>query len=127
MTDMDFQRWLARYAEAWIAGNPDAVVYLFSVDAAYYETPFDEPMIGTSAIHKYWTDGAKNAQTDVTFRATPILLDGNTGFARWQATFRRVPSETFVELDGVLSARFDSEKRCDEFREWWHRRETPRA
>jgi hypothetical protein len=30
-----------------------------------------------------------------------------------------------VELDGVLAARFAADGRCREFREWWHRRETP--
>ena len=120
----DFQQWLERYGKAWVEGDPDAVVQLFSADAAYYETPFDEPMIGTEAIRRYWTEGATKAQTDVTFEATPVSLSGSTGFARWRATFRRVPSKEFVELDGVLSARFDDAMRCEEFREWWHRRET---
>jgi len=124
MTIDDVRQWLNRYGNAWVAGDPDAVVQLFSADAAYYETPFDEPMIGTEAIRRYWTEGAKNAQTDVTFEATPVSVSGNTAFACWRATFRRVPSKAFVELDGVLSGRFDEEMRCAEFREWWHRKET---
>lgn len=120
-----FQEWLGRYGNAWMAGDPEAAVGLFCADAAYYETPFDEPMIGTEAIRRYWTEGAKNAQVEVRFEATPVSLSGDTGFARWRATFRRVPSKVFVELDGVLSARFDDRMRCAEFREWWHRRETP--
>jgi hypothetical protein len=99
-------------------------VQLFSVDAAYYETPFDAPLIGAEDIHRYWTEGAKNGQANVTFEAASIFTDRNVGFARWTATFRRVPSGTLVELDGVLSARFDGEMRCTEFREWWHRRES---
>lgn len=124
MTNEDFQHWLARYGRAWVAGDPDAVVQLFSLEAAYYETPFDEPMIGTEAIHRYWTEGAKNAQSDVTFEATAVTISQRTGFALWRATFRRVPSQVFVELDGVLSAQFDGAMRCSEFREWWHRKET---
>lgn len=124
MTNREFQQWLDHYGNAWAAGDPDAALQLFSPDAAYYETPFDAPMVGAAAIHRYWTEGAKNAQTDVTFEATPISFSGSTGFARWRATFRRVPSGTFVALDGVLSARFDDAMRCEEFREWWHRKET---
>ena len=124
MTVHDFLQWLDRYGNAWVAGDPEAAVALFSADAAYYETPFAAPMIGTEAIRRYWTEGAKNAQIDVAFEATPVSLSGNTGFARWRATFRRVPSKTFVELDGVLAARFDDAMRCEEFREWWHRKET---
>lgn len=125
MTHDDFQEWLDRYGAAWEAGDPDAAVRLFSPDAAYYETPFDAPMTGSAQIHKYWTEGAKNAQTDVKFQAYQSSLSGNTGFALWRASLRRVPSDILVELDGALSASFDGEGRCQEFREWWHRRETP--
>ena len=114
----DFQLWLERYGQAWMAGDPDAAVQLFSADAAYYEEPFADPMVGSEAIHRYWTEGGKNGQADTAFAATPISVDRDTGFALWRATFRRMPSATFVELDGVLSARFDERMRCTEFREW---------
>jgi SnoaL-like domain len=123
MTTGDFQHWLDLYGNAWVAGDSDAVVQLFTADAAYYETPFDAPMIGTQAIHRYWTEGAKSSQTDVTFQALPISFDQDTGCAHWRATFRRVPSRTFVELDGVLLVKFTAARRCQELREWWHRRE----
>jgi glyoxylase I family protein len=119
-----FQRWLDGYGQAWMTGDPQAAVQLFTPSAAYHETPFDSPMVGAEAIRRYWTEGAKNAQTDVQFEATPLWFDGTTGVARWRATFRRVPSMGFVELDGTLLARFDDEMRCEEFREWWHRRES---
>lgn len=119
-----FQRWLDGYGQAWMTGDPQAAVQLFAPSAAYHETPFDPPMVGTEAIRRYWTEGAKNAQTAVQFEATLLWFDGTTGVARWRATFRRVPSRVFVELDGTLLARFDDEMRCEEFREWWHRRES---
>lgn len=120
----NFESWLREYGEAWTNGDPDAAARLFSPDAAYFETPFAPAMVGTAAIHQYWTEGAKNAQTDVTFSAKVISFQGKTGFAKWHATFRRVPSQVFVELDGVLLARFDDSMRCAEFREWWHRSES---
>jgi ketosteroid isomerase-like protein len=92
MTLQAFEQWLKRYGEAWVAGDPDAVVELFSPNAAYHETPFDPPMVGAGAIRQYWTDGAKNAQTHVRFEATPASVNGRTGYAQWHATFERVPS-----------------------------------
>lgn len=123
MTREDFEQWLRRYGEAWTAGDPEAVIALFAADAAYFETPFEPPMVGHAAIRRYWTEGAKNAQTGVRFAATVVAFDGTAGCARWQASFRRVPSGVSVELDGVLQAWFDVGQRCREFREWWHRRE----
>jgi ketosteroid isomerase-like protein len=122
-----FEEWLRRYGRAWIAGDPEAVVAIFAPDAAYHENPFEPPMVGVDAIRHYWTIGAKHGQRNVTFDATPIAVDGDTGYAHWRASFTRVATGAFVELDGVLAARFDESGRCCEFREWWHRRETSAA
>jgi len=81
-------------------------------------------MIGHEAIRQYWTEGAMSAQRNVRFSAHPLAFDGRTGYALWTATFERVPSGVLVELDGVLSAAFDEQMRCELFREWWHRRES---
>jgi hypothetical protein len=77
----------------------------------------------TPDAFRQWLNGAQEGQTDVCFEATPILLQADTGWARWKATFRRVPTGATVELDGVLEAFFDGQGRCSIFREWWHRRE----
>lgn len=115
--------WLDAYGEAWIAGDPEAAARLFAPDARYHETPFDEPMIGREAIHRYWAEGARDAQEQVRFSHDVVAVVGDAGVARWRATFTRVPSGRRVELDGVLLAEFDREGRCTVFREWWHRRE----
>lgn len=126
-TDLDpdaFEGWLRAYQRAWETGDPDAAVALFADDAAYYETPFDEPMVGAEAIRRYWSEGAEQAQADVRFRYTILSTAGRTGVARWSAAFERVPSGVGVELDGVLAAEFDTSGRCQAFGEWWHRRES---
>jgi ketosteroid isomerase-like protein len=125
MTRQEFRHWLDRYGDAWVAGDPDAVAELFAEDARYYETPFEEPLRGVEAIRTYWIQGAKDAQTSVSFDASLIAVDGSTGYARWRATFERLPSRRQVVLDGVLEATFDEDGNCREFREWWHRHETP--
>ena len=119
-----FQGWLRSYGNAWTTGNPDEVILLFSQDARYYETPFDAPMTGRDAIRKYWAEGAKYGQSNVNFHVNIISLENNIGVAHWQATFNRVPSGEFVELDGILQATFDSQGECVEFKEWWHRKES---
>jgi len=119
----DFRNWLNQYGQAWINGDPQAAIKLFSENAAYYEEPLQTPMKGTEAIRKYWEDGAQNAQMDITFKAEIISIRENIGYAHWQATFKRIPANTFVELDGILKAIFNDENKCIEFREWWHRRE----
>jgi SnoaL-like domain len=108
-----FGDWLRLYGAAWIGRDPQAAV--------------EAPMVGLDAIRRYWAEGAQAGQRDVTFAATVCGLEGDTGCAHWRATFFRVPGGSFVELDGVLAACFAADGRCCEFREWWHRRETPAA
>lgn len=124
MTPAQFDYWLRRYGRAWIDPDPEAIVAIFARDAEYHEVPFAPPMVGQEAIRHYWTVGARDGQRDISFETTPIALGCDRGYAHWRASFEREATGAFVELDGVLAARFDDAGRCREFREWWHRRET---
>ena len=119
----DFRKWLDAYGAAWEKGDAAAAADLFSEDARYYETPFQEPMVGKEAIHSYWREGAGESQRDVYFQYEDVAVSENKGLAQWRASFDRLPSGNHVELDGFLSAEFDDAGRCSVFREWWHRRE----
>jgi uncharacterized protein len=118
------ESWLLAYGRAWETGDPDAAVALFASDAAYYEVPFDEPMVGSEAIRRYWSEGAGQTQKDVRFEFRILSTAGRTGIAKWQASFERVPSGVKVGLDGILTAELDQSGRCRVFREWWHRVES---
>lgn len=120
----DFKRWLDAYGAAWEAGDAQAAVALFTHDASYYETPFDEPMVGKDAIHQYWSQGAAESQKDVRFSYEIKAVVESEGLAQWQASFVRIPSGRRVELDGFLLAKFSAPGKCSLFREWWHRRES---
>ena len=119
-----FEEWLDNYGAAWQEGDARAAIELFSDGAEYYETPFDEPMVGKDAIHKYWSEGAGESQTDIRFAYEVIAVLENGGLAQWHASFVRVPSGNHVEIDGILIAEFDDGGKCLVFREWWHRRES---
>lgn len=120
-----FERWLDAYGRAWEGRDPDAGALLFAEDATYQETPFDEPMRGRAAIRAYW-ENVPRGQSEIKFsREVLAITRQGEGIARWITSFVRVPSGVRVELDGILLARFDEAGLCVEFREWWHRRETP--
>jgi ketosteroid isomerase-like protein len=118
-----FERWLASYGAAWQDGDARAVVKLFADDAEYFENPFGDPLRGTDAIGRYWSEGAGESQKDVRFTHNVVTVVNNIGLAQWHATFVRVPSGKHVELDGFLMAGFNHAGQCSVFREWWHRRE----
>jgi len=127
MTEQDVQNWLDEYGRAWIYGNPDHVVSLFSDTATYRETPFDEPMRGRHEIREYWQDGAAEAQEDVEFASQVWAVRNDTAIAGWQARFARKASGARVELEGVFRLVFSKEQgtlECTTLEEWSHSRES---
>ncbi len=123
ITTEEFERWLDAYGVAWKTGDSQAAIDLFADKAQYYETPFDDPFVGRDAIRQYWSEGAGESQKDVQFVYGDVVVLKNKGFAKWQASFIRIPSGNQVELDGFLLAEFTETGKCSVFREWWHRRE----
>ena len=117
-----FDSWLQAYGRAWESKDPAAAAELFSDDATYRETPFDEPARGRESIAEYWARVTAR-QEAIRFCHEVLMVAGDMGIARWWASFRRIRSGTPVELDGVFVIRMDADGRCEEFREWWHLRE----
>ncbi len=123
MDEAAFTKWLDAYRHMWESGDGSAIPHMYTEDARYYETPFDEPMVGRDQIAAYAGD-ASVAQRNIRFHCEIYGAVGDTGLARWNASFERVPSGVKVELDGVFAIRMDNDNRCYELREWWHRVES---
>ena len=118
-----FKLWLERLADAWRAGDPDAVADLFAPGAQYHDGPFSAPLEGVEAIRDYWAQGVRHSRRDVEFEFEALAAREDAGIAHWRAEFTSEPAEHRVQLDGILVASIDADGRCTEFREWWHRLE----
>ena len=62
-----FNHWLDMYGLASKENNAKASSELFALDARYYESPFDEPMIGRQAIYQYWSKGAQRFKDKIKY------------------------------------------------------------
>lgn len=125
LTREHFQQWMETYGRASAENDPQASANLFAENAAYYETPFAEPMIGRDAIYEYWNKGAQNLK-DKESSFEILAVNGNTGIARWQSKFTVLESGKRLELDCLFIVEFDNDGLCQTFREWWHIREMNR-
>ena len=114
-----FERWLQSYGEASRQNDAKASSELFAHDARYYETPFDEPMVGRDAIYQYWSKGAQMLKDKESVYEI-LAVKGNLGIARWQSKFTNAKSGKRVALDCLLLVEFDGAEKCSVFREWWH-------
>jgi SnoaL-like domain len=121
-----FEKWLTRYGKAWESLDPEDAVELYAEEATYQETPFAPPIRGREALRRYWTH-VSQTQKDVQFGFEILGVTDELGFARWWATFRRVPPGVHMELNGIFAVALDRRGRCVSLREWWHRRELASA
>lgn len=123
MDKQTFTNWLDRYERAWETGDSAAAADLFTDDALYYETPFDEPFAGRAAIRDYWAD-VPRLQTDISFKYEILSIQEQVGIARWWADFQRIGSGNRVKLDGIMIVTLAANGRCRLFQEWWHKEES---
>jgi ketosteroid isomerase-like protein len=121
LTPAALERWLAGYEQAWRSRDATRAAELFTPEAVYRETPFDEPKRGQAGIHAYWSSVTED-QRDIDFESKVLAVNGQTGIAHWSATFVSASTGTRVELDGVFVLTFADDGRCSELREWWHLR-----
>jgi ketosteroid isomerase-like protein len=119
--------WMDAYGRAWVSNAADEVAALFTEDAVYYVSPFQDPWVGRDAIVQEWVSDPEG-QESVRFHHEPLAVTGDVGVARWSVSYvTRIEEPTMVEMDGVLVLRFDPDGRCREHREWYVRQERPLA
>ncbi len=125
MNHKGFKSWLEAYRATWETRDPHGAGELFTDDATYYETPFQEPIKGRSRIIEYWSD-ATQSQEGIRFGYEILAVTENIGIARWWVSYARIPSKKLVRLNGIFVVALNEETRCTEFREWWHSEATPK-
>ncbi len=117
-----FKSWLITYKKAWEKSSPNLASSLFTQDAEYYESPFDEPFKGTLEIQKYWEDVTK-LQKEITFKFQIIDIVIDKGYCKWQTEYIRTKDNEKVKLDGFFEVSFTYEGKCFLFKEWWNRKQ----
>ena len=122
----DWKELRARYSEmieqfgkAWEQGLPEEMTNVFSDDAVFLASPFDEPLRGKSAIAAYWQD-VPLEQADVSFRFGEIFAAGPWFSTEYKCTFRRRRTGQMIDVRGALFCETDDDK-ISEMRMYWHR------
>ncbi len=108
----DVMGWVRGYELAWRAGDPSAVESLFTEDARYLRSPYEEPLLGHQAIKDFWL--ADEGQT-FTMTAEPIAVEGDAAVVRVEVRYGEPVEQEYRDL-WVL--RFVGDSRVQEFEEW---------
>jgi len=114
---MDIDRWLADYKAAWENRDPDAAAALFSENALYRESPYEEPFHGRQGVHDYWTR-VTATQSDIDLRYGAVIAAADRAAVEWWVTLKNDGAD--ITLAGEFYLLFDSDGLVRDLREYWH-------
>jgi ketosteroid isomerase-like protein len=125
MTDRAMVRqWLAAYEAAWRAPGTQGLAEIFTDDASYRQSPYQEPVAGLDAIRRMW-DEERDGPDEVFTIATDILaVDGPTAVVRAEVRYGDPLRQEYRDL-WIMQLRGDG--RCTGFEEWPYWPGQPRA
>jgi ketosteroid isomerase-like protein len=107
--------WVAAYEDAWRAPGTAGLAEIFTDDAVYLHTPYEEPVVGLDAIRRMW-DADRDSPDEVFTLATSILaVDGATAVVRAEVRYGDPLRQEYRDL-WIL--RMDDDGRCRWFEEW---------
>jgi hypothetical protein len=114
------QLWLDNYVEAWRTYDPERIGNLFSEDALYFYSPFDEenPVRGRDSIVADWL-AEPNAAGSWQAGYLPVAVEGNVGVAQGRTRYIRADGSIERQFDNIFVLHFDEAGRCARFTEWY--------
>ncbi len=116
MTDRAMvSRWLADYEAVWRAPGAAGLAGIFTDDATYLHSPYEEPVTGLDAIRRMWEED-RDGPDEVFTLATDILaVDGPTAVVRAEVRYGDPLRQEYRDLWIV---RLCDDGRCRWFEEW---------
>jgi ketosteroid isomerase-like protein len=114
------QLWLDKYVEAWRTYDPAQIRDLFTEDALYFYSPFDEQnhVRGREAIVSAWLE-EPDAAGSWEAHYEPVAVEGNVGVAHGRTRYRQSDGTVKREFDNIFVLHFNEAGRCARFTEWF--------
>ena len=108
-------RWLTAYEAAWRAPGTEALAGLFTSDAAYSQSPYEQPVTGLDAIKRMWEEEREGPDEVFTLATDIVAVDGPTAVVRAEVVYGDPPHQEYRDLWVI---RFAGDGRATWFEEW---------
>jgi ketosteroid isomerase-like protein len=111
----DVANWVTAYECAWRTAGTDALAELFTPDATYQTTPFEQRHRGLAAIADVWEALREGADEAFTMWSEVVAVEGDTGVVRCEVAYGEPHRRVYRDLWII---KLDDEGRCFQFEEW---------
>jgi hypothetical protein len=113
--------WVAGYERAWRTGDLAGLATLFTENARYSRSPYQEVDVGLDAIRAFWLEDDDEV---FTVSAEPVAVEGRDAVVRLEVRYGDPVRQEYRDL-WVL--RFADDGRVRDFEEWphWPDKDTP--
>ena len=108
-------RWLAGYEAAWRSAGTKSLAALFTGDATYLQSPYEQPVTGLEAIGRMWEQEREGPDEVFALAASIVAVDDPTAVVRAEVTYGDPPDQQYRDLWVI---RFADDGRCARFEEW---------
>ncbi|MFI5234850.1 MAG: nuclear transport factor 2 family protein [Gemmatimonadales bacterium] len=107
------------FGKGWEKAKVDAMLEVFTPEAAFLASPFESPLAGLEAIRGYWQD-VPYAQSEITFTSGEIYAAGPWFSTEFRCVYRRRRTGEWVDARGAIFCETSGEK-ITEMRMYWIR------
>jgi SnoaL-like domain len=109
------EAWVAAYEQAWRTLGTGVLRDLFTEDASYRMSPYEEPSVGLERIGELWERERQGPDEEFEIRHEVVAVEADTAVIRVEVQYRSPDRQQYRDLWIV---RFAADGRCREFEEW---------
>lgn len=107
--------WVAAYEQAWRTAGIEGLRGLFTDDASYRMSPYEEPSVGIARIGELWERERQGHDEEFELTHEIVAVEADTAVVRVEVQYGPPGRSHYRDLWIV---RFAADGRCREFEEW---------
>jgi ketosteroid isomerase-like protein len=107
--------WVAAYERAWRTAGIEGLENLFTEDASYRMSPYEEPSVGLERIGELWERERQGPDEEFEMQHEIVAVEADTAVVRVEVQYGPPDRNQYRDLWIV---RFAADGRCREFEEW---------
>jgi len=115
MRSEDAASWVTAYERAWRTPGTEGLRDLFTEDATYRMSPYEEPAVGIVEIAGLWERERQGPDEEFEMTHEVIAVEADTAVIRLEVQYGGADRLRYRDLWIV---RFAADGRCREFEEW---------